>query len=89
MSFVIWEREGRGLFVTHRSLLIHQHPGVTLLQGEQTVSLELELRFPLRAEFHSIVERLIGEEIPSQMVDRLVIAILRHLHDRQTILAKR
>lgn len=75
--------------IVHRSLLIHQHPGVTLLQGEKAVSLKFALGFSLRAQSHSIVERLIGEEIPSQMVDRFVIAILRHIDNRETILARR
>lgn len=53
------------------------------------MSLKFALRFPLRTKPHGIVERLIGKEVPSQMVNRLVVAILWHIHDRETILARR
>lgn len=71
----------------HRSLLIHQHPGVTLLQREQTVPLQFPLRFSFRTETHGIVERFVGEEVALEVVNSIVVAVLRHIHDGQTILA--
>lgn len=53
------------------------------------MSLKFALGFPPRAKLHGIVERLVGEEVPFQMVDRVVVAILRHIHNRETILARR
>lgn len=70
---------------TYCSLLIYQHPRVTLFQGEQAVPFQLVLRFPLGTEPYGVVKRFVSEEIPFQMMNSLVETIFRHVYDCQTI----
>lgn len=57
---------------------------MTLLQREQAVSLEIFVGLAFPAKPDRIVERLVGEEIVSQMFDDLVEAGLRYSCNAQS-----